>query len=107
MTSLIASLEKISSHMNDTHFNFTDLESSLATYRDTTKDTLTSRLSDLSDILSEKSTNGHVTPDNVYEFAAIFLLALGIVNIIDIARRLIKYSVQGVAERMAPKYGVD
>ena len=54
--------------------------------------------------LKTKSANGHIIPDNVYEFSVLFLLALGIVNVMDIGRRLIIYSIN---QRAPDKYGTE
>ena len=68
----------------------------------TTNTTVKQEMDKVWDELGTKSTNGHLTPDNVYEFAVVFLLSLGIINVMDMARRLILYSI---SQRAPDNYG--
>jgi hypothetical protein len=54
--------------------------------------------------LRTKSTNGHLAPDNLYEFVVLFLLSLGVVNVMDITRRLILHSIN---QRSTAQYGTE
>lgn len=101
---LSVSVENITNHLNSTKVNFTALNTALITYKNNTNTTINQEMERVQGELKTKSANGHIIPDNVYEFSVLFLLALGIVNVMDIGRRLIIYSIN---QRAPDKYGTE
>ena len=84
--------------------NFTTLAHSLEDYTTQTNRSIRHEVALVQQQLSTKSSIGHLAPDNMFEFAVLFLLSLGIVNVLDISRRLILYSIN---QRSSPKYGSE
>lgn len=95
---------EIKAQLDSIDVNFSILEDGLEDFKSKTNISIREKLAGLKEQLGTKSSNGHLAPDNMFEFAVLFLLSLGLVNVLDIARRLILYSIN---QRTSPKYGSE
>ena len=101
MTAVETQVNNATSHINTSTFNFTLLNTALFDYQNASNATIKEKVATLQAELDKKATNGHIIPDNIYEFTVLFLLALGIVNVVDIALRLIKYAINQQVNHVA------